>query len=142
MEAGNTLMKINNRTLRILKKWTGNMRMIDAAIATKGLLRKLLVLLWRMRRAMKHISNPRASMSLVRKQLEAANFIQRQVPCLAFCKNDLNAIFFESFQKMDFQNLRILFFPNNMSTSKQKQRTNQTKHTVNKKTTHTFLLQF
>lgn len=36
----NTLMKINNRALRILNNWTGNMRMIDAAMVTKALLRK------------------------------------------------------------------------------------------------------
>lgn len=40
MKVGNTLMKINNRTLRILNNQIGNMRMIDAAIVTKALLRK------------------------------------------------------------------------------------------------------
>lgn len=40
IKVGNTLMKINNRTLRILNNWIGNMRMIDAAMVTKALLRK------------------------------------------------------------------------------------------------------
>lgn len=40
MKVRNTLMKINNRTLRNLNNWTGNMRMIDAAMVTKALLRK------------------------------------------------------------------------------------------------------
>jgi len=40
MKVRNTLMKINNRALRILNNWTGNMRMIDAAMVTKALLRK------------------------------------------------------------------------------------------------------
>lgn len=40
MKVRDALMKINNRALRILNNWTGNMRMIDAAMVTKALLRK------------------------------------------------------------------------------------------------------
>lgn len=114
----NTLMKINNRALRILNNWTGNMRMIDAAMVTKALLRKENSQCY-YGGAVNHISNPRVSMSLVRKQLEAANSTQWQVPWLGFCNSDLDAIvFWKAFKKMDFHNYIILFFCNNISTYK------------------------
>jgi len=94
MKVGNTLMKINNRTRRILNNRIGNMRMIDAAMVTKALLRKLPVLVQRMRRAVNHISNSRASMLLFRKHLEAANSTHRRVPWLALCNSDLDSILF------------------------------------------------